>query len=359
MGYSASCLVWDQPTEAGGLVEYPKTIAKTLDAPVFTQQVPETVDSFDIRPFSDRSLTDRLVAKTPLANKYKLAKYANWKAPHNFDCLITRGPKTIHTVQRLEQDHIHIADGSYRGLFLHKDAYESFHEKSDVIQFLLGWNRLLMRTVVQGSMHTVDTLVVNSEWTADVVKRLYNREADAIIYPPTDLSEISPEVSNNDVQAYFLYLGSIDQLHRTEEVIEAFNNLDEHLVVAGEGSWLSTAKARASDNIDFCGYVTGAEKRGLLADCEALVVPAQHSFGRVIIESLAAGRPVIAADHGYAPYVVDEGETGLLYEPGVKNLLTTVERFESYSWETDRITAAAVPYTLDEVQAQWRELIFG
>jgi glycosyltransferase involved in cell wall biosynthesis len=215
-----------------------------------------------------------------------------------------------------------------------------------------------MRTVVQGSMHTVDELVVNSEFTADTVERLYNREADAVIYPPTDLSAISPEIRDDDIEPYFLYLGSIDRLHRTEEVIEAFDRLDDRLIVAGDGSWLSTAKARASDNVDFRGYVTGGEKRNLLANCEGLIVSAQHSFGRVIVESLASGRPVIAANHGYAPYAIDDGETGLLYDPGVKNLVTAVERFDEYTWETEQLTAAAKPYRLDEVQTRWRNLIF-
>lgn len=355
MPYSSPCLVWDQPTEIGGLTEYPQTIADVLDAPVYTWRLSESIDSFDIREFGSDSLVDRLVLQTPLAEKYKTVKYANWKAPAEHDCFISRGPKTIHTVQRLHQDHIHIVDGSYRGLFLHKDQYDLIQTKGDLTQFLLGWNRLLMRTIVQGSMHTVDTLVVNSEWTADIAKRLYDREADAVIYPPTDISELSPTDTGSG--SYYLYLGSVDPLHRTEEVIDAFNELSHRLIVAGDGSWLGEAKARAGDNIEFRGYVRGDEKHQLLVNSKALVVPARHSFGRVFVESLAAGRPVVAAAHGYAPYIIDDGETGLLYEPGTNNLVDAIERCEEMSWETDRLTDTAANYSLDEVRRRWQKLI--
>jgi len=354
MAYSSPCLVWDQPTEVGGLTEYPQTLAEVLDAPVYTWCLSEPAE-YDIRAFGDDTFVDSLALRTPLAEKYKTIQYANWKTPPDHDCLITRGPKTIHTVQRLNQDHIHIVDGSYRGLFLHRDQYGLIQEKGDIAQFFLGWNRLLMRTIVQGSMHTVDTLVVNSEWTADIVEGLYDRQADAIIYPPTDISDVSPADTADG--SYYLYLGSIDPLHRTREVIEAFELLPYELVVAGRGSWLDEAKARAGENIAFRGYVRGEEKRRLLADCKALVVPARHSFGRVFVEALAAGRPVVAAAHGYAPYIIDDGATGLLYDPGTDNLVDAIERCEDATWETDRLTERAADYSLEEVKRRWRTLI--
>ena len=49
-----------------------------------------------------------------------------------------------------------------------------------------------------------------------------------------------------------------------------------------------------------------------------ILVLASHSecFGLCLVEAMRAGLPVIAAKAGAIPEVVDDGETGLLYEKG-------------------------------------------
>jgi glycosyltransferase involved in cell wall biosynthesis len=51
----------------------------------------------------------------------------------------------------------------------------------------------------------------------------------------------------------------------------------------------------------------------------AVVVSAStqpEAFGRVAVEAMAMGRPVIATDHGGARETVENGRTGWLYPPG-------------------------------------------
>jgi len=56
----------------------------------------------------------------------------------------------------------------------------------------------------------------------------------------------------------------------------------------------------------------------LLAACtvvvHASVLP--EPFGRVLVEAMLAGRPVIASNAGGVPEVVTDGETGVLVSPG-------------------------------------------
>jgi len=48
-----------------------------------------------------------------------------------------------------------------------------------------------------------------------------------------------------------------------------------------------------------------------------MAVPALHeSFGLAVLESLACGTPVAAARHAALPELVEEGETGVLFDPG-------------------------------------------
>jgi glycosyltransferase involved in cell wall biosynthesis len=50
----------------------------------------------------------------------------------------------------------------------------------------------------------------------------------------------------------------------------------------------------------------------------ALVVPSiwYETFGLVVVEAFAAGTPVIASRIGVLPGLVEDGATGLLFEPG-------------------------------------------
>lgn len=122
---------------------------------------------------------------------------------------------------------------------------------------------------------------------------------------------------------------------------------------------MTKAKRRATDNVEFCGCVTGEEKRDLLADAKALVNPANHSFGRAVVEALASGTPVISLDEGYPSYVLDTGETGCLYQRGATNLADAIKRFER---DGVRATAAdlaveADRFSRDRQQEKWQSLV--
>jgi hypothetical protein len=53
MTYANPCLVWDQATEMGGLVEYPKTVSEILDAPVYIYRTPGRGDESPFVEFGE------------------------------------------------------------------------------------------------------------------------------------------------------------------------------------------------------------------------------------------------------------------------------------------------------------------
>jgi glycosyltransferase involved in cell wall biosynthesis len=55
----------------------------------------------------------------------------------------------------------------------------------------------------------------------------------------------------------------------------------------------------------------------VLAACDLLVIPSQaEPFGRVALEAMAMGKPVVGTRAGGLPDVVADGETGWLFPPG-------------------------------------------
>ena len=126
------------------------------------------------------------------------------------------------------------------------------------------------------------------------------------------------------------FVSTLDRAHhfkRLDLAIDALARLDgetpPHLVVAGGGELLDGFRAEAAaagigDRVHFLGPVPHAELPSALRAADAFVLTTEppESFGIVLIEAMACGLPTIATDYPGVRAVVDDGETGLLVQPG-------------------------------------------
>lgn len=71
-----------------------------------------------------------------------------------------------------------------------------------------------------------------------------------------------------------------------------------------------------SDRVHFLGFRRDVPALMKLVDLVAHTSTAPEPFGRVIVEAMFAGRPVVATNAGGAAELVDSGRTGLLVPPG-------------------------------------------
>jgi glycosyltransferase involved in cell wall biosynthesis len=71
-----------------------------------------------------------------------------------------------------------------------------------------------------------------------------------------------------------------------------------------------------TEHVIFTGYMDVVED--LYEAVDVIVNPARvnEGFGRVAVEALAAGRPVVSSRTGAVPEILDDGQTALLVEPG-------------------------------------------
>lgn len=74
----------------------------------------------------------------------------------------------------------------------------------------------------------------------------------------------------------------------------------------------------------FTGFMQRPERAFAAADVVAHTSVLPEPFGRVVIEAMMAGRPVVAAKAGALPEIVIDGKTGLLTQPGDSNALANV-----------------------------------
>jgi glycosyltransferase involved in cell wall biosynthesis len=94
---------------------------------------------------------------------------------------------------------------------------------------------------------------------------------------------------------------------------------DARLVVAGDGEERAIlhALARALElrNVDFVGQVSPARMAALYDEADVyLNAPNVDNMPNSVIESFAAGLPVVTTNAGGIPYIVTDGETGLLVD---------------------------------------------
>ena len=93
---------------------------------------------------------------------------------------------------------------------------------------------------------------------------------------------------------------------------------DIPVVIAGDGILYESLRREAPSNVRFTGKLKRDALDDLYAHARLCVVPSvwDEAFGLVAAEASAIGLPVVASRMGALPEIVDEGETGLLFEAG-------------------------------------------
>lgn len=95
------------------------------------------------------------------------------------------------------------------------------------------------------------------------------------------------------------------------------------LVVAGEGPEREALERAAAscgvrDAVEFSGWISPDEVPRAIDRATVVVVPSRlgEGFGLTALEAAHMARPVVAARTGGIPEVVEDGSTGVLFEPG-------------------------------------------
>ncbi|MEM9354406.1 MAG: glycosyltransferase family 1 protein [Planctomycetota bacterium] len=93
---------------------------------------------------------------------------------------------------------------------------------------------------------------------------------------------------------------------------------EARLAVVGDGPQRAELERRfEGTNANFVGYKRGEELAEAYASADAFVYASEtETLGNVILEAMASGLSVVAPRAGGIPSMVEEGETGLLFNPG-------------------------------------------
>ena len=168
----------------------------------------------------------------------------------------------------------------------------------------------LLRHWDRESASRADHLLAISNWTAQKIKQAWGRES-RVIYPPVDVNRFTPSDERGN---FYLYVSRLVPYKMTAEIIRAFNRLNLPLIVVGDGPEMPHLQKIAKDNVKLLGHQPDSVVTDLMNRAKAFVYMAVEDFGIVMVEAQAAGCPVIAYTKGGAVEIVQDGETGLLFQ---------------------------------------------
>ncbi|MDP9036847.1 MAG: sugar transferase [Myxococcota bacterium] len=202
--------------------------------------------------------------------------------------------------------------------------------------------RRIGRAVFRGAAHYLrrwetaaaarpDILIANSTYTRDRIRRYYRRDA-AVIEPPVETQRFEDAAARAgcvSAESPFLLVSALVPNKRVDLAVRAFAGRKERLIVVGDGPERVRLVPLAGHNVTLLPRVDDAELASLYANCRALLHTGVDDFGMVMVEALAAGKPVLACAEGGALDIVRDRETGLLIEAAtVESVRAALTRFD-------------------------------
>jgi glycosyltransferase involved in cell wall biosynthesis len=173
-------------------------------------------------------------------------------------------------------------------------------------------------------------IIANSHAVKNEYARYVNIHKLHVIYQSVTLKEESEYATERlECKRAFtcVMVGSVQPLKGQQEAIAALAELvrrgiDAELLIVGTGS--GCFQKVLEDDVKNYGLGPRVIFHGHVQNPAALICAADvvlmcsrfESFGRVTVEAMLAGKPVIGAASGGIAELVQDGKTGLLYEPG-------------------------------------------
>ena len=172
-----------------------------------------------------------------------------------------------------------------------------------------------------------DTIIANSHTVLSEFKKHLPADKLRVIYFGIDVPEIEVDTYVPEAGLNLIHVGILSPGKRQEDVVRALamlagQGLDLRLTLLGDehaeyGSRLRelSAELGVEERVRFVPFVVDPFSYIAAADC-LVTCSRGEGFGRVTVEAMKLGKPVVGAESGGTAELVRDGETGLLFRVG-------------------------------------------
>lgn len=174
----------------------------------------------------------------------------------------------------------------------------------------------------QARLNLATSTAMQQELTEHGVERVevWQRGVDTDLFRPELASPaMRDRLSQGHPEApLLLYIGRLSaekEIDRIKPVLESMPGA--RLALVGDGPYREELENHfEGTNTHFVGYLAGEELASAYASADVFVFPSRtETLGLVLLEAMAAGCPVVAANSGGIPDIVTPGENGFLFDP--------------------------------------------
>ncbi len=291
---------------------------------------------------------------------------------------ILYGPSTLKNVCREVQEfgaemlHVHcVSSNAYYAMKVRKrlrlPLVVTLHSELTMDAGQLFQRSEFARSVMRSILKEADAITAVSQRTLDDAEEFYKTpfgNRASVIYNGIDSAEFEGGDAYPHPRPYMLGIGRLVPQKGFDVLLNAYAeaNLTSHdLILAGEGEERTALeelaqKLKIGERVHFLGRADRAKTLALFRGCNFLVLPSRADEGlpMVVMESLAAGKPVAASRAGGVPEAVIDGVTGLLVpKEDTAALANAIRRLAEDRPLRDRLAAGAAARAQS---FQWTEI---
>lgn len=189
-----------------------------------------------------------------------------------------------------------------------------------ILNELKKWDKKVNRSV--------DLFIANSNYIRERIKSAYERDS-VVVHPPYEDDFFKASAPKKD---YYFAISHFVPYKKLDIVIEAFNDLNRELIIAGSGPLERVYRSIVNQpRIRFVGSVSNEKLRDLYSEAKAVLFPAEEDFGIVPLEAQACGTPVIAYGKGGA---LESVKSGVFFaEQTPEAVKKAIEEFENAPYQ--------------------------
>lgn len=208
-------------------------------------------------------------------------------------------------------------------LHMHGGGFKNFYQKNDLLKYYI---RFIMNRCTY-------VICLSDEWKEFYCQTIKIKNVIAINNPVKIKNIIHIKKPEKEIK--ILFLGKLCEEKGIFQLIEYFKSSDIasnkrfKLIICGLGESEKLYKMISDpilhDLIEYRGWVEGSEKENLINESDIYILPSHfEGLPMSILESMSAGKPIIATRVGGIPSIVLEKKNGWLMDVGAFDQLNRI-----------------------------------